>query len=639
MTTKNHWVFVSRSLTSWIVLGWITLIAGAGVSLATWVDITAVQCSQKQITILGTNDLHGAVEPSKVRIPNVPEKTVGGMSFWSGVVDSIRKGIRAKMGDHCGGVLVVDGGDQFQGTLLSNFSEGELMFDLMNRVGYDAVVPGNHDYDFGPQGWLEDQVSDRTQSKDPRGVINSLAARAKFNLISANTYLKNSLLGLDGKPVVVESVGCTSDQIINWSQARRVEFAQPYVIKTVAMTRVALIGLDNIETPNTTTAANVSDLCFRDPFIEYMALRQELDQRADVFVIVMHEGDSKNDFKMSSLVKKILAANPRGVDAVVAGHTHFVNEVNVEGVPAIQSGANGEKFGRIDLFYDTKNKQVDRTQTKFVAGAFLDHQDCDIKSKSFCQNDGLVGGVPRLVFEGKNAILDQSAQKLIDTAKNQLAPMADRVLGNATQKVIRDRINESPLANALTDSLLEISGADISVLNTGGIRTDLAQGPITYENLYRVLPFGNHAVVLSPMDSKTLVRLVKRAVATCGGYGALMFSGISVQFERDCTQPGTTVDTQARLIEIKMTKGRYAGMVIYDGRGTTPVLKTLSMNIATLDFLASGGSGYDSFIGVPVLKGLGIFREALVDKFLQTPVQWTDQTDGRWTNHFTPKSL
>ena len=393
MTMKKRWAFGG-----WISLSLVGLLVGAGASFGTLKDLST--CSKKQITILATNDFHGAVEPSEVRIPGYPVKTVGGMSFWSGVVQSIREGIRTKLGDDCGGVLVVDAGDQFQGTLLSNFSEGELMFDLMNRVGYDAVVPGNHDYDFGPAGWLEDQVSSRTTDKDPRGVIKSLASRAKFTLISANTYLKDSLLDLNGHSVPVESVGCKTDQLIDWSRARRVEFAQPYVIKTVATTRVALIGLDNVQTPKTTTAANVSDLCFRDPFTEYMALREELKNRADVFVIVMHDGDTKNDFNMSSLVKKILAADPRGVDAVVAGHTHFVNEVNFNGVPAIQSGANGERFGRIDLFYDKQTQQVDRTQMKFVGGVFLDNNGCDYKSKTFCHVDGTAVGVDRLRFEG-----------------------------------------------------------------------------------------------------------------------------------------------------------------------------------------------------------------------------------------------
>src|SRR5262245_57197508 len=87
-----------------------------------------------QLTILGTNDIHGGIEPSETQAGD----KMGGLAFYAGVVSAIRKGVQARAGDH-GGVLVVDAGDQFQGTLLSNFDEGKLIFSSMNEIGYDAA--------------------------------------------------------------------------------------------------------------------------------------------------------------------------------------------------------------------------------------------------------------------------------------------------------------------------------------------------------------------------------------------------------------------------------------------------------------------------------------------------------------------
>src|SRR5262249_18436663 len=106
--------------------------------------------NERQITILATNDIHGGVEPSG---KGKKGKKSGGLALWAGVADAIRKGIQKQYKEQAG-VVTVDAGDQFQGTLISNKNEGQLVFSAMDEVGYDAVIPGNHDYDFGPVGWL-----------------------------------------------------------------------------------------------------------------------------------------------------------------------------------------------------------------------------------------------------------------------------------------------------------------------------------------------------------------------------------------------------------------------------------------------------------------------------------------------------
>src|SRR6516162_3504294 len=117
-----------------------------------------------QITILATNDIHGGIEPTT----SSDGTAEGGLAAFSGTVQAIKAGLKRKLGEHAG-VLALDAGDQFQGTLISNYNEGRLLFQAMSQAGYDIAITGNHDYDFGPVGWLEDEVTPTTADQDPRG--------------------------------------------------------------------------------------------------------------------------------------------------------------------------------------------------------------------------------------------------------------------------------------------------------------------------------------------------------------------------------------------------------------------------------------------------------------------------------------
>jgi 5'-nucleotidase len=578
------------------------------------------------ISILGTNDLHGAIQPKKVRpAKDAPEQTTGGMAFWSGVVKSIRTGVAKRYGNR-GGVLVVDGGDQFQGTLLSNYTEGALFFSLMNEVGYDAIVPGNHDYDFGPAGWLVDQVTAESSDKDSRGVIKSLAASAKFPLLSANTYLKESLRTIEGKPAAVDSVKCTTNDLIDWSQARRPGFLSPFVIKEVAGVRVAIIGLDNPETPRSTTVANVSDLCFRSSLEEYKTLRASLDGAADVFVVVIHDGDINQDLKLTELLNGILAWRKDGVDAIVGGHTHVVNRVEKNGVYGIQSGANGERFGRIDLVYDRKAGKVVREKTRVAAGAFLFQESCDERIEPFCRaREGA-----KISLEGEKVVDSDAALARIADAEKAIAPMAKRVLGTADEGIRKERDRESPLLNLLTDAFREASGADVAMINTGGVRTDLSAGTIYYENLYQVSPFNNRAVMLAPMKVSTLLKVLTRSAQSCGKHGSVLGSGIRATYQRGpCKSDVDGLDPAGRVVTIELNDGN----VLYDARDpANPILNERNLRVATLDFLATGGSGFDMFKEAPVAADLGIFRELVAEQLEKNRAKISAKVDGRWTD-------
>ncbi|MBL7714269.1 MAG: 5'-nucleotidase C-terminal domain-containing protein [Bdellovibrionales bacterium] len=586
----------------------------------------------RHITILGTNDIHGAVEPSK----NAKKEKLGGLALLSGAVRSIRTAQNRKYGN-AGGTLLVDGGDQFQGTLVSNFTEGKLLFQAMDLIGYSAIVPGNHDYDFGPEGWLVDQVVPGHPDQNPKGVIEGLASSVRFPLLSANTYYKASLRASDGSQLEgtkIASAGCeVAGQKVDFSQGKRPSFLKTHTFIETAGIRVAIIGLDLKHTAATTTAANVEDLCFRDEVETYLEVRTALEGQADLFVAVMHTGNSGNDFPLTrfleAMTKNVGLGQEPWVDAAVAGHTHAMNRVIVNGVPGIQSGSNGTEFGRIDLVYDSQSKKVLRDQTRVFAGVDLNASACDPVAtgpNGFCE---IVNGSVR--FDDVPLIEDPSMIRMIAEVRKQLGPVGDQVVGVAKAAIKRDRINESALSNLLTDGLREATVTDISFMNTGGIRTDIPAGVVTYEKVYEVLPFNNRGLSVGPMPWSTVKLLLEKSIKTCGQYGALMQSGLRIEFSKTCDATTGPVDLNAKLKKVV----RLNGEVLLDTASGVEVPATQTFLVSTLDFLAAGGSGYTEFIGTPVLQDFGIVRELLVNHWLKAKAsnEWTGTIDGRfvWT--------
>lgn len=575
------------------------------------------------ISILGTNDIHGAIQPKKSR----DGRTIGGMAFWSGAVKAIRDGLEQRYGDRAG-VLVLDGGDQFQGSLLSNYSEGALFFNLMGDVGYDAIVPGNHDYDFGPEGWLVDQVP-TGGSADPRGVIKKLSSLARFPMLSANTYKKASLKTVDAQETEVASIGCASKELLDWSKAERPEFLQPYLIKNVAGLRIAMIGLDNPSTPSTTTAANVSDLCFRSSFDEFKSIRSELEGKADLFIVVMHDGDINEEKNLTAFLEKAQAWRPNAVDAVIGGHTHQVNKVVRNGVYGIQSGSYGDAFGRIDLFVDAATKKVRKKKTRAAAGALLLSSECDKKISAFCAQPM----DSNLTYENEVVTESPTALGKIAEAEDEIRPMVGKVLGTAKNPIRKNRDSESPLLNFLTDTFRKASGADIAMINTGGVRTDIEAGVFTYEKMFQISPFNNRAVILAPMKVYTLQKIMNRSARTCGKSGAVLASGLRVVYRRgDCKKPDEDgADPTGGVVTMTLNDGT----MLYDARDPADIkIFEKDLRVATLDFLEAGGSGYVFFKEAPREADLGIFRELIVDELSKNPGLLSAELDGRFVNEY-----
>src|SRR6476660_1574732 len=175
---------------------------------ASFAHLAAQGSSTLTISLVATSDVHGAVLPRGDR---------GGLALLGGYVGNLRAA-RARDG---GGVLLVDSGDMFQGTLESNLNEGVAVVNAYNALGYAAAAIGNHEFDYGPAGPDE---TPRTPSEDPRGALKARAAQARFPFLAANT------------------VDTATGQPVMWPNVK------PSTMVTVRGVRVGLIGVTTIDT-------------------------------------------------------------------------------------------------------------------------------------------------------------------------------------------------------------------------------------------------------------------------------------------------------------------------------------------------------------------------------------------------------
>lgn len=510
--------------------------------------------------VVGTNDIHGGFETSER-----DGKALGGFQWFAGYMAALRAHAENVYGRQSA-VVLLDGGDAAQGTLLSNFSEGQLAIKLMNAVGYNAAVPGNHAYDFGPEGWQVDSVP-TGEDGDPLGALRKMLKASTFPFLAAN------VTDLKDKPVAE---------------------LPPFTLVPVRDKRkVALIGLENPATPATTVRENVAGLKFTPGKDELKQLVDELQAsgKADVFVLVMHEGDSKNPS-----MRQFLADLPRRadgqplLDAVIAGHSHFTNDSASAGIPYVQSGANGRMFGVIQLVLKKGadgRLSVNRKRTRQKGGIPIEPK----KGK----------------FLGEPVEPDAKVARLLEAGRKQVDDIASRKLCVAPEEVsyADGRTSDSQMGNLLADLMREAAGTDIAVINSGDVRNGLPRGQITYEDLFQVVPKNVRLITLARCPIENLVKNMHSSIESCGRRGAIQFSGLRVEFKRDCSAPVAGVDKNAELVRLVTDDGK----VLYELKNGKPVFARTPVSVATTDFMMEGGAGYQHFKGLPVAKDAALRDE------------------------------
>jgi 2',3'-cyclic-nucleotide 2'-phosphodiesterase (5'-nucleotidase family) len=249
--------------------------------------LVSAQADQTTIRILHINDFHGFAGPYKAI---GSDSVLGGIAYLAGKADKLRAEKPS---------LLLAAGDVIQGSNWANFTKGASVIELMNMMRFDAMVVGNHEFDFG------------------QDVLKKRITEARFPVLGANVEGFDSL--------------------------------KPYIIKEIAGIRVAVIGIVTDETPVTTDPRNVAGLRFISPEVAVKQYLEELKNKADIFIVLSHIGYHED---------RLLAERVRGIDVIVGGHSHtkLLSPAVIGSTIIVQAWEHAKALGVLDL--EVENKKI-----------------------------------------------------------------------------------------------------------------------------------------------------------------------------------------------------------------------------------------------------------------------------------------
>lgn len=269
----------------------------------------------RRLVVLHTNDIHGQCRAREFRVDDGEAadepRFIGGLPRVAAYVARVR----AEVDGPREGLLVLDGGDWFQGTPEGLLDDGEAFTQALVAVGYDALVVGNHEFDHGV----------------PR---------------------LRALIEDTGIPCVLANVR-------EPETGDRVTWARPWRVFERADLRVGVVGLLTPETPSI-THADARALTFTDPIEELTRARRELaDESLDLLIPLTHLGLHHD--------RELARAHP-DLPLVIGGHSHtYLEEGEMVGDCLVcQVGSKASSVGRVDLWFDAKTREMVRRDYRVI---------------------------------------------------------------------------------------------------------------------------------------------------------------------------------------------------------------------------------------------------------------------------------
>ena len=446
-----------------------------------------------------------------------------------------------------GNVTLVDNGDAIQGGILGTLSDGEWIVDIMNEVGYDLAIPGNHEFDFGM-----DQFLDIAENQ------------------ADYTYLSSNFVDADGDtvldPYTIISYGASGDA------------------------DVAYVGISTPETLSKSTPAFFQDengnyiygFCQGENGQElYDRVQATVDDArdhgADYVVALAHLGE---DAQSSPWRSTEVIAHTTGIDAVLDGHSHTVEPEKIVGnadgedVVLAQTGTKAESIGQLTIDPDTGDMT---TQLVPLADVATD-------TPAYTQAQRFIEGIQE---QYQDVVAEVIATSDVDLTVNDPATGERRV-----------RSAETNLGDLCADAYREMMDADIGFVNGGGVRAAIAAGDVTYGDIIAVHPFGNMACLAEVSGQQILdaLEMGARFVGTAENGGFLQVSGLKYTINTAIPSSVVTDDTGAF---VEVSGARRVSDVQVENRETgayEPLDPNATYTLASHNYmLKQGGDGFTMF--------------------------------------------
>lgn len=552
-------------------------------SLTAGMPVTAFGADQ-DIVVLYTNDVHCGVDDN-----------IGyaGLALY-----------KKQMQQQTPYVTLVDAGDAIQGAPIGTLSEGGYLIDIMNYVGYDVAVPGNHEFDYGMARFLD------------------LAGR-----LNCGYYACNFMDKVTGTTV----------------------FA-PYKMMTYGDTKIAYVGVSTPESFTKSTPAYFQDSAgnYIYSFCEdesgqglYNQIQASVDaarnEGAGYVILVGHLGETGVTGRWSSVN---IIKNTTGIDVCIDGHSHettpsmTVKSRDGRDVIITQTGTKLNNIGKLTIRTDgtivselvsevpamgtareyvvQKNDSLSRI-AKRELGSYDRWIDIYNNNLDKIRDANVLKPGMRLLIPGSSLInedgraMDYNTDRFIKGIQDQYNETLKVVLGTTPYLLTvndpadgkrRIRSGETNLGDLTADAYRVQLGADIGLSNGGGIRTDIKPGNITYNDTLAVFPFGNMGCVIEATGQKikdALEMASRDYPEECGGF--LQVSGLTYTIDTS-VKSSVRLDDKGNFISVD---GPYRVKDIMVNGGPIDLNRTYT--VASHNYmLKSGGDGMTMFSGCNVIK-------------------------------------
>ena len=459
-------------------------------------------------------------------------------------------------------VFLVDDGDAIQGDHVGTLTQGEAIIDLMNKAGYDVAIPGNHEFDYGMDRFLE------------------LVDKAEYQYISCN-FNKSGELVLD-----------------------------PYVIKEAGDHKIAFVG---VTTPKTLTSSTPKYFMdengefiygfFQDETGEgvYNAVQKAVDdargEGADIVVVMGHMG---LELDCSPWTYAEVIENTNGIDVFLDGHSHDTEQVvmkNKDGEDVIRSACGTKLAG--------------------IGWVRISAEDGSITSGLYSWNNGVpayelfdIDNDMAKEVAAKNAELGDKLNEVVAVTNVDLTIYDPEAVDAEGHPVRVIRVAETNLGDLCADAYRDQSGADIAFVNGGGIRTSIEKGDITFGDIINVHPFGNMLTVIEVTGQQILDALewgTRNVPGENGGFPQV--SGLTYEIhsyiDSSCTSDENGLFTGVT--------GEYRVKNVKVGGEDLDLTKTYTL--ASHDYmLLNKGDGYNMFNDCKVLQeSVKLDNQVLID--------------------------
>lgn len=411
-----------------------------------------------ELNLLSINDFHGRIDANTVK--------------FAGTVEQLRA-------ENPQGTVFTSAGDNIGASVFASSAQRDQpTIDVLNALGLATTAVGNHEFDGG--------AADLT---------GRVAAAADYPQLGANVYRR----------------GTTTPAL------------QEYQLVPVNGLTVGVIGVVTEETSTLVSPGGIASVEFGDPVAAVNRVAAELSDgagdEADVIVASYHEGANTAASlaaatAASPVFKRIVDETSPEVDVIFNGHTHLAYSFDapVPGAagrtrPVVQTGSYGENVAQVKLSVDPATDTV------------LAHSAAVVK-RSTAPDAELAGAYPRVaevksIVDAAQAYADKVGAEQVGAVSADITTAFKDTNGDGTAER-DDRASESTLGNLVADSVLaslssgERGGAEIGVVNPGGLRNELYYAPdgkVSYAEANAVLPFLNNlwTTTLTGAQVKTML--------------------------------------------------------------------------------------------------------------------------------------